>query len=138
MRYRALSLQDRIDIQDLFSWYGYLVDENREDEWVELFTEDGVFDAPGLGRWEGRERVREICQMVAAGSQGKWRHKLLNVVAEPGDTPDTARFRCNGLVTYWDQEPAAMTFNDYSGRLRKIDGDWKIVELVAVANKITV
>ncbi len=138
MSLKQLDLSDRIDIQDLFSLYGYLVDDNRGDDWVALFTEDGVFDVPGLERFQGRDQVRKVIDMVASGSQGRWRHQLTNVLAEPGDEPETANVRMNGLVTDWSVEPATMTFNDYTARLRKVDGQWRIEELVAVPNKITV
>lgn len=138
MNTAKLDLADRFDIQELFALYGYLVDDNRADEWVALFTADGVFDVPGLARFAGRDEVRKVIDMVAAGSQGKWRHQLTNVLAEPGDEPGTARVRMNGLVTDWSGDPATMTFNDYRAQLRKIDGQWRIEEILAKPNKITV
>jgi len=133
-----LSTDDRLEIQDLFSLYGYLVDDNRADEWAALFTEDGVFDVPGLMRMEGHEQVRKVVEMVAKGSQGKWRHQLTNVLAQRGEQADTATVRMNGLVTDWSADPATMTFNDYTAKLRKIAGQWRIEEIVARPNKVTV
>jgi len=138
MDYPLLDATDRQDIQDLFSLYGFLVDDNRADEWLALFTDDGVFDVPGFARMEGRDEIRKVIEMVAEGSQGKWRHQITNVLAEPGADANTANVRMNGLVTDWSVDPATMTFNDYTAKLRRIDGHWKIEEIVAKPNKITV
>lgn len=138
MQTTKLDVADRMDIHDLFARYCFLVDENRADEWVALFTPDGVFDVPGLARMEGREQVRRIIEMVSANSKGKWRHQLTNILAEPAADADSATFKIYGLVTDWSGNGAVSTFNDYSGKLRKIDGEWRIAEIVARAAKITV
>lgn len=138
MKYTELDTADHIAIQNLFSLYGYLVDDNRADEWLALYTEDGVFEAPGLARFEGREEVRKVIQMVAEGSKGKWRHQITNVLAEPGDQKGEANVRMNGLVSDWSTDPAGFTFNDYSARLVKVDGKWLIKEIIAKPNKVTV
>jgi SnoaL-like domain len=137
MATNKLSVEDRLDIHDLFAVYGFLVDEGKADEWSHLFTDDGVFDVPGLVRMEGRAQVAKIVDMVHTNSKGMWRHQLTNILALPGTQPGTATVRMNGLVTDWAAEKLS-TFNDYSGRLRKINGEWKIVEILAKPTRITV
>lgn len=132
-----LDVTDRMDIHDLFAVYGFLVDEGRAQEWSELFVPEGVFDVPGLARFEGREQVAKVVDMVHANSQGMWRHQLTNILAEPGSEPGTATVRMNGLVTDWDRQVLS-TFNDYSGTLRKVDGEWRIVTILAKPTRITV
>lgn len=133
-----LSVEDRLDIRDFFNRYCYLVDDNEQEAWLDLFTHDGVFDVPGLARMQGRDELRRIIEMVAQGSGGHWRHQLTNILAEAGDEPDTARVRAYGLVTDWRDGGEASTFNDYRCRLIKIDGQWYLSELMARAARLTV
>lgn len=138
MAIRPLSIEDRLDIHDLFARYCFLVDQGKADEWTALFTPDGVFDVPGLANMVGSAQIRQIAEMVAGKSQGKWRHQITNLLAEAGGTPDVANVTMYSLVTDWSGAGTVGTFNDYSGRLRKIAGVWRIVELVAKPTKITV
>jgi 3-phenylpropionate/cinnamic acid dioxygenase small subunit len=138
MPHARLDAADRLDIQDLFARYCFLIDENRGDEWAALFARDAVFDVPGLARLEGRAEIRKMVEMVSAQSQGRWRHQLTNIVAEPAGDTESASVRMSGLVTDWSNEGAVSTFSDYSARLRKIDGEWRIVEIVAQPLRITV
>ena len=133
----ALSIADRLDIQDLFARYCFLVDQGKADEWTALFSPDGVFDVPGLAHMVGPAQIRQIAEMVASKSQGKWRHQITNLLAEP-DGENGARVTMYSLVTDWSGAGSVGTFNDYTGRLRKIAGQWRIVELVAKPTKITV
>lgn len=45
MSYQAVPIQDRIDIDNLFSAYAYTLDDGDADAWIALYTEDGVFGA---------------------------------------------------------------------------------------------
>lgn len=127
----TLSVEDRLDISDLFARYVHTVDSNQADAWVGLFTPDGVFDIPGVMRMEGREQLRGMVSTVAQYGGGKWRHQITNILPEPGPGPDEARVTAYGLVTDWSKGGAPMTFTDYRIRLKKVDGAWFIEELVA-------
>lgn len=132
-----LEISERIDIQDMFALYCFLVDQGRADEWAALFTPDAVFDVPGFRRWQGHAGMRELVDMIYANSKGMWRHQLTNILAEAGEEPGTANIRMYGMVTDWEQEKLG-SFNDYSARLRKIDGEWRIEEIVARPTRVTI
>lgn len=138
MNYKALSVEDRLDIENLFALYAYHVDDGAADEWIAMFTDDGVFDVPGLDRFEGPDALRKIMDMVVAGSGGNWRHQTTNVVAEPGEQSGTANVRLRTLVTDWSKDPAGLQFNDYRALLRKVDGNWRIAEIVAIPSQVIV
>ena len=101
-----LDVVDRLDIQDLFARYCFLIDENRGDEWAALFVRDAVFDVPGLARLEGREQIRTMVDMVSAQSRGNWRHQLTNIVAEPGHGLDATYRIPEANGSCGDGEPA--------------------------------
>ena len=64
MTYRDVPIADRVDIDNLFSSYAYLIDDGDADGWIDLFVDDGVFDVPGLNRFEGPEGLRNICNCL--------------------------------------------------------------------------
>ena len=81
---QAVPIQDRVDIDNLFSSYAHMIDDGDADEWIGLFVEDGVFDVPGLNRFKGPEGLRNVFNMVIEGSQCNWRHSATNVLVTPG------------------------------------------------------
>jgi len=138
MTYRDVPIADRVDIDNLFSSYAYMIDDGDADGWIDLFVEDGVFDVPGLNRGEGPEGLRNVRNRVIGGSQGNWRHSATNVLVTPGEHGDEVNVRMRTLVTDWNQEPAGLQFNDYQGTLVRIAGHWRIKVLTAIPTKIIV
>ena len=138
MTYRDVPIADRVDIDNLFSSYAYLIDDGDADGWIDLFVDDGVFDVPGLNRFEGPEGLRNICNVVIEGSQGNWRHTASDLLVTPGANSDEAAVRLRTLVTDWNVDPAGTQFNDYRGTLVRIDGHWRIKELIATPTKVIV
>lgn len=138
MSYQHVPIQDRLDIDNLFSAYTYLLDDGDTEGWIALYTEDGAFEVPGLSRFAGKGELREIAQIVTETSQGNWRHMATNVLVNPGSHKDEVNVRLRTLVTDWSTDPAGLQFNDYRGTLARIDGHWRIKELVATPTKIIV
>ena len=138
MSYQKVPIEDRVDIDNLFSAYAYTLDDGDADAWVALYTEDGVFDVPGLARFEGQEGLHDIADIVISGAQGNWRHMGTNVLVTPGANADEVAVRLRTLVTDWNLEPAGLQFNDYEGTLVRVDGRWRIKELIATPTKIIV
>ena len=93
MSYQTIPIQDRVDIDNLFSAYAYLLDDDDANGWIALYTEDGVFDVLGLNRFEGPEGLRAIANIVIEGSQGNWRHMATNVLVTPGASGDEVTVR---------------------------------------------
>ena len=51
-------VMDELELLKLTASYGPSVDSVSSDITAELWTDDGVYDVPGLGRWAGREQLR--------------------------------------------------------------------------------
>ena len=88
MSYQTVPIQDRVDIDNLFSAYAYTLDDGNANGWIALHTEDGAFDVPGLNRFESPEGLRAIADIVIEGSQGNWRHIVTNEPVTPGASGD--------------------------------------------------
>ncbi|MDA8620101.1 nuclear transport factor 2 family protein [Luminiphilus sp.] len=54
MSYRHVPIQDWVDLDNRFSAYTYLMNDEDTEGWIALYTEDGAFDVPGLNRFEGK------------------------------------------------------------------------------------
>ena len=56
------TLEDREELRELYARYCHSIDSGRYDEWVDCFTEDGVFESPRFGRCAGREGLLQFCK----------------------------------------------------------------------------
>ena len=87
------------------------------DGWIDLFVDDGVFDVPGLNRFEGPEGLRNICNVVIEGSQGNWRHTATNVLVTPGPHADEVAVRLRTWSLIGTSIPPAHNLMIIAGRL---------------------
>jgi hypothetical protein len=128
----SLDLETKLNIADVLGRYCHRVDENNADGWAQLFTEDGVFEVPGAVRLQGTAQLRAMPGVVLEQGGGKWRHQITNIVADPGDTPDTARVRAYGVLTDWRKGGALASFSDYRITMRRVGREWRIASLTAL------
>ncbi len=79
-----LTLEDRLDIQQLVALYGHLIDGREFDRLAEIFTEDAVFD---LGGYDGTrfDGLPAIIEMMHASQQHPLAHHATNIVVQDGD-----------------------------------------------------
>src|SRR5260370_18476177 len=74
------SVEDREQIRELYARYAIYLDSSKFEEWVNCFTEDGIFESPPLGKHAGHAALRKFC----ASLREKWagaqvRHMMVNV-----------------------------------------------------------
>ncbi len=117
-------IEEREEIRELYVRYALTIDEDRREEWVACFTDDGVFESPRLGRYAGREellRFTRVYKEFQAGAQV--RHMVNNISVQIEG--DRATGTC--YLTYYHtkggkSELAAV--GGYHDRLRKVGGKW--------------
>ena len=137
---RMRELEDERSIRELLSRYGFNADCCRDDEYVELFTDDAVFDmlaAVSYGkvekrRWEGREAVRDFITDPAThhvpGFYGHAMHVQGNNVVTHIDN-DTAVVNSYSIVLHDDQGNLRLrTAGNNQWIFKKVDGKWLIKE----------
>lgn len=80
----ALSLEDRLDIQQLIALYGHLVDAADFHRLAEIFTDDAVFDLTGFDGtcYEG---LADIIAMMESSDQHPLAHHATNIVVQDDD-----------------------------------------------------
>jgi ketosteroid isomerase-like protein len=124
----ALSVADRIAIQDLIARYAWALDTGDVDALVNCFTTDcvvieEVFEDPD--RWEGHEGVRELGEHYknSAGFPGRQHHVSQSIVE--GDSQRCAVKSFAFVTECRGEPPYTLRFTGYyDDRLVKADGQW--------------
>ena len=94
---------DRVMIQDLLGRYAWGLDHGPAEVWANVFTADGIFEAPNLGfRVAGRDRLIEFANDVHR-TMPSVHHIMTNHMIDVAG--DTATGRC-ALNAFWAREDA--------------------------------
>jgi len=129
-----LSVEDRIEIQDLIARYAWALDTGDIDSLVSCFTPDcvvieEVFEDPD--RWEGREGVRRLAQHYGAspGFPGRQHHTSQSLVEGDAGRCSVKSFafvtECHG------EPPYTLRFTGYyDDKLEKREGRWLFRERI--------
>jgi len=91
----ALDLQqinDRIEIEELLARYSRALDFRQFDQLQGIFTEDGQFDAGGLGHPQGPAAIREMIEGTIGGLDAT-QHLVGKSLIEFSDDGDSAEVR---------------------------------------------
>lgn len=117
-------LEDKDEIRELAARYCYLIDGKRYDEWVELFTEDGVFEVSGLFRVEGRGALRSFADGIPLNDRGLpgFKHCTMNQLIELDG--DRATVRCYFLLVQESNPLRVDVAGRYEDVVVKREGRW--------------
>lgn len=121
---REVSAQDRSDITELFAKYAWAGDTGAFDDYVGLFTDDGVFDGVS-GYYDGPERLRELAQEVKSGPRSRGlQHWVGNSVFERDGETVVVKSMCFAPRRI-ENEHAIVFVGYYVDTCAQVDGDWK-------------
>ena len=117
---------DHEAIRQLIARQAQLRDDDRIDEWIEAWAEDGVF-ITGNERHEGRSAVRELADSLTTG---RWR--ALHLLSEPYIVVDGDRATAEtDLVVVAPGSDGRLNIraaNRYYDRFRRSDRGWLFTE----------
>ena len=119
------TLEDREEIRALHARYCWTIDSGRYDEWVDCFTEDGVFDSPRFGKHSGRDGLKRFAALYKESLGGA---QVLHVVANPAFELDGASGTGTAHLLYYhckDGRVQQSTVGYYTDKLRKTPGGWR-------------
>ena len=121
-------LEDKEEIRDLITQYCLYIDSGRYGEWVDCFTEDGVFDSPILGRWQGKTALRQFTEKYRAWTgAAQPRHCVMNVLITVHGSLATSE--CYLLMTHAEGGKTELVISGrYEDQIEKIDGKWLFKE----------
>jgi len=119
------TLEDREEVRALHARYCLTIDTGRYDEWIDCFTEDGVFESPRFGKHSGRDGLKRFALLHKESLGGA---QVLHLVSNPafeldGDSGDGTAYllycHCK------DGRVQQSTVGYYTDKLRKTPGGWR-------------
>lgn len=97
---KPVTAADYSSINDFLARYFRFVDQNKADEWMSLWTEDGALDMAGVEPFQGA-RLRAIPQISFDNSGGKICHMFSNLSCDYGEDQNNVVAEFYELVTSW-------------------------------------
>ncbi len=140
---RVQALEEERDILRTLYVYAHAHDQARDDEWVGLFTDDGVFDArrPGTGRRNaGRDALQRYRADIAQGRRPNARMKHLMtapLIEVDGEEATVEAYFCVVNNEGEAAGPQLFSFGRYFDRLAKEDGRWRFKERIVDGESYT-
>ena len=133
-----MSIEDKLAILEGIALYSHTLDNGDDEGWVQLFTEDAVWESYSKGadkpslRYEGQEAIRRFAaSMRSRGGNNQARHNKVNTIfVELG--PAVAQVRSNGLITIQapGAEPKLALTGIYAETWRKTLSGWRMAHVV--------
>lgn len=124
-----LSVEDRLDIRDLYSRWCVLLDDGEARAWADLYTATGVFAFPALDvRAEGAEALRAFAAEVHDRERGLTRHYMHNVLLEVDERGVGGRADIELLDLRSGGEARIVKTAHYEDRLARTAAGWRFAE----------
>ena len=119
------TIEDREEVRVLHARYCLTIDTGRFEEWIDCFTEDGIFESPRFGKHSGRDGLKRFAALYKESLGGA---QVLHVVANPafelsGDSGSGTSY----LLYYHckDGKVQQATVGYYTDKLRKTPAGWR-------------
>lgn len=122
----SLSVEDRLNIQELASIYACAMDTNDMGSWISTWSPEGIWEGP-RGIYTGTEQLLNLIPDLGARVQGK-RHIITNHIIR--ETPTGASMTCYMLVLDAKAGGNSVTTATYHDDLVKIGGRWLFAKRV--------
>ena len=119
------TIEDREAIRELYARYAHTIDNARYGEWLDCFTEDGVFESQRFGRHSGVQGLRRFTAIYRESLGGaQVRHVITNVSFQV----DGERGSGGCYLVYYhckDGKVQQTAVGYYRDKLRKAGGKWR-------------
>jgi hypothetical protein len=125
---RLHDLEDQEQIRECLARYGYAADLGRSEEWLDLWTADGVYDLDDAP-YQGRDALTKIIMGgVHKGIENRCLHTVGNLFIRVDG--DDAWAEGYSVVFFREREddryiPWSCGYNHWD--FRRVDGEWKMV-----------
>lgn len=128
---RVRELEDEREIRSLLGWYAYYADGCHDQQWVDLWTDDGVYDLSSC-RWVGKEQLRAfISDPHVHHLPGFYGHSLhlqgTNLVIDI-DEDDAVATGYNVLLHETLNVASILRIGGNRWRFRRVNGRWLMAE----------
>jgi 3-phenylpropionate/cinnamic acid dioxygenase small subunit len=119
------NLEELERARELYIRYARVVDEGEHEQFLNLFTPDGVFESSWLGRFEGHAGLRR--QIEANRSRGIRNYQMRHVFSNLNIKLDGDRGEADYYVSVYvtrDGVTQLLGIGKSRDELRKIGGNW--------------
>jgi hypothetical protein len=117
-----LTVEDQLDIQQLYARYNHAIDAGQADQWAGCFTADGVFSSGASGEYTGTDALAAFAKGLA--ERLKARHWTNNLVLEAAG--DGAKGSCYLMLYRLGGESLAIMISGiYDDDLVRTGSGWK-------------
>lgn len=121
-------IEEKDAIRELNARYCFLVDEARFDEWVDLWTEDALFDIDGR-EVRGHAGLKAFTQEIRlVDGMPPMKHLILNHLIEVNGLTATGQSYLLVVMKRKDGSLTPVTAGTYADRLVKRNGRWLLAE----------
>jgi hypothetical protein len=126
-----LTLQDRVEISDLFARYAWCLDTRDIEGFATNFAPDGAIEMPGVGRFVGRAEVLRYGKLLTDDPAYPGRQHFIAQSLFDGDG-NRCRVRSYAMVTSRksDGAYAVLSLGHYNDVCVKLEGRWVFAERV--------
>ena len=76
-----LNLEDKITIQELITKYNLAIDNKRLDEWINTWTDDGIWST-NFGEAKGKSELKNMIDQITNEFASGKRHFSTNIIIE--------------------------------------------------------
>jgi ketosteroid isomerase-like protein len=119
--------EDKEAIRELIARYCFHFDNGEFEAWLDLFTDDGVFDLGARGCFAGRAALRKfLTNIPLTDGQPLMRHFVTNVIIKVHG--DGARADSYVLVVRGGDSVGISVAGRYEDRFVKVGGAWRFRE----------
>jgi hypothetical protein len=124
----VLSIEDRLDILDLYARYAQAVDEGRYADWCACFTDDGYLAVPVNNiHVQGPEQLDKFARGYWKRSGCLERHLFSNIViAADGEDAQGSCYLTMLIGGSKEQTPRFTTTGVYRDRLARVADGWRV------------
>jgi len=118
-------LEAKDAIREVVADYCFRIDQAEYEAWSELFTEEGVFEVPGMFRHQGRANLLAFAKTIPLNARGLpgFKHCTLNQMIEVEG--DRAKARCYFILVQEGDPLRVNVAGRYQDELAKERGRWR-------------
>lgn len=118
-------IEEKDAIRDLMTRYCLAIDAGRYEEWAQCFTEDGIFDSPILGKWQGWDALRAFTTKYREWTgDTQSRHCVMNILIDIQGQTATAESYL--LLTHAARGKTELVISGrYEDRIEKVGDQWR-------------
>ncbi|MDF2737000.1 MAG: hypothetical protein K0S93_856 [Nitrososphaeraceae archaeon] len=122
-----INTSDRITIQELIAKYNLAIDNKNLNEWINTWTDDGVWTTT-FGEAKGKTELHNMIDQVTNEFANGKRHLSTNIIIE--DAPNNmAGAKSYLTVIEAKKTPEVVASGTYSDIIKKNNnGEWKFVQ----------